>query len=109
MYIMAHPPGNRAMPPIIEEFRCSPQAARRMLEKHGVEQEEALEAAESTDRHQRSYEGAQGEKRYIIAGRTGAGRRLWVVFADSGGGHGDIITAREPLTRRSIARHREAG
>jgi uncharacterized DUF497 family protein len=95
------------MPPIIEEFRVSPAAAQHMLEKHAVDVEEALEAAESTDRHYRTYGGENGEKRYILPGKTEAGRRLWVVFSDEGLGYGRIITAREPATRRSLGRHRD--
>jgi len=80
-----------------------------MLDKHDVTYEEACEAAESTANYLRTTDGPGGERRYIAAGRTGADRRLIVIFADEGAGQGRIITAREPRGRKEEARHRRAG
>ena len=66
----------------------------------------AIEAAQSTDRHHRTRSNVAGERRYVIPGRTGDGRRLWVIFADEGGRWGRIITAREPSGQKEQARHR---
>lgn len=96
-----------AVAPIIEEFRVSPYAERHMLEKHGVDLEDAVDAAESTSRQTRTYSAESGENRYVIPGKTEAGRRLWVIFADEGGGTGRIITAYDPLSRRDAARHKQ--
>lgn len=94
--------------PIIEEFRVSPYAERHMLEKHGVDLEDAVSAAESTPRQTRTYSAESGENRYVIPGRTETGRRLWVIFADDeGGGTGRIITAYDPLSKRDAARHKQ--
>ena len=95
------------MVPIIEEFRVSPNAERHMLEKHGVELEEALEAAESTHRHYRTHSRRPEDRRYVLAGKTSSGRRLWVAFDDEGNGCGRIVTAREAIGRRDIARHKQ--
>ena len=95
----------RPMPPVIEEFRASPSAQRHMVAKHGVYLEEAIEAAESSSRHYRIYSDDAGERRYAVAGKTGDGRRLWVVFADEGGGRGRIIAAFEPAGRKDQTRH----
>jgi uncharacterized DUF497 family protein len=94
------------MPPLIEEFRASGAAQRHMLADHDVSIEEAVEAAESSQRHYRTYSGEATERRYVVPGKTGDGRRLWVVFADEGGRRGRIITAYEPGTAHSIAQHR---
>jgi len=94
------------MAPIIEEFRVSEQAARHILEKHDVTEEEAREAAESTPRHHRLAAGQARDHRYFIAGKTEAGRRVWVFFDDEGGGSGRIVSAREARGRQDIARHR---
>ena len=94
------------MAPVIEEFRVSAAAERHMIEEHGVEVEEALEAAESTDRHYRTYAGRPADRRYVLAGKTSGGRRLWVAFDDEGNGRGRIVTAREALGRNDVARHK---
>lgn len=78
-----------------------------MLDKHGVDWEDALDAAESTDRHYRSYGDGSDGRRYIIPGKTIFGQRIWVVFSDEGGGLGRVITAYEPVGRRHVARHKE--
>lgn len=100
------------MPRVIDEFWASASAQAHMLVKHAVTLDEALEAAESS----RAYHAAGGEpdgspnptgqRRYLVAGRTQAGRRLWVVFADEGGGRGRVITAREARGQAERARHR---
>jgi uncharacterized DUF497 family protein len=92
--------------PIIDEFRLSMRAKEHIQCDHGVEVDEALEAAESTRRHNRTHSGRFGGKRYVIAGRTSAGRRLWVVFEDEGNRCGRIITAFEPVDSKDTARHR---
>ena len=94
------------MPPVIGEFWASLPAQLHMIAKHGVELEEAIEAAESTNRQSRTEDSPCGRRRYIIAGKTGDGRRLWVVFEDEGQGRGRIIAAREPLGEKERARHR---
>jgi uncharacterized DUF497 family protein len=94
------------MPPIIGEFWASLPAQLHMIAKHGVELEEAIEAAESTTRHSRTTDSPHGRRRYIVAGKTGDGRRLWVVFEDEGHGRGRIITSREALGEKERARHR---
>ena len=94
------------MPPIIEEFRVSAAAAQHMLQKHAVEVEEALEAAESTGKHYRTHAGSVRDRRYVLAGKTAGGRRLWVAFDDEGNGRGRIVTAREATGRGDLARHR---
>ena len=91
---------------MIEEFRASRSAQRHMAAKHGVDVEEALEAAGSTPRHYRTYRAEAGERRYLVPGKTEDGRRLWVVFADEGGGRGRIITARTAQGSNDHARHR---
>ncbi len=95
------------MAPIIEEFRVSSYAEGHMLDAHGVDLAEAIEAAESTPRQARTYGMRSGENRYVIPGKTSAGRRLWVVFADEGGGVGRIVTAYDPLGRRDATKHRK--
>jgi uncharacterized DUF497 family protein len=94
------------MPPIIDEFRASVSAQRHMIVKHDVTLEEAAEAARSTQQHYRTYSDDAGERRYVAAGKTPDGRRLWVVFADEGGRRGRIITAFDPVNRKDTARHR---
>jgi uncharacterized DUF497 family protein len=91
--------------PIIDEFRVSPHAAAHMLEKHGVSAEEAVEAAESTRRHSRARTEDPRERRYVIAGKTLSGRRLWVVFTHEGWRTGRIITAREAEGQKERSRH----
>jgi uncharacterized DUF497 family protein len=90
----------------IREFRISRRAADHILEKHGVTLEEVLEAAESSPVYRRARGDALEQRRYMIAGRTGTGRRLWIVFADEGAGMGRIITAREARGHADRARHR---
>ena len=100
------------MPQQIEEFWASPSAEEHLLAKRGVTLEEALEAAESSPVYQPAQSDPPGslhptgEKRYLIAGKTAAGQRLWIVFADEGEGRGRIITAREPQGRAERARHK---
>lgn len=94
------------MPPVIEEFWASYQAQCHMIVKHDVDFEEATEAAESTDRHHRTYSNTAGERRHIVPGKTASGRRLWVVFADEGEGSGRIITAREATGSKERSRHK---
>jgi len=94
------------MPPLIDEFWASLPAQRHMIVKHGVELDEAIEAAESTSRHSRTTDSPQGRRRYIVAGKTSDGKRLWVVFEDEGHGRGRIITAREVLGEKERARHK---
>ena len=94
------------MAPIIEEFWASAQARAHMLAKHGIDCEEALEAAESTARHYRTWSGVQADRRYVIPGKTEAGRRVWVLYDDEGEGRGRIVTAREAVGRQDLARHR---
>jgi len=100
------------MPQRIEEFWASRSAQEHILAKHGVTLEEALEAAESSPVYQPAQVAPQdslhstGEKRYLIAGKTAAGRRLWVVFADEGGKRGRITTAREPQGKAERSRHK---
>lgn len=77
-----------------------------MWRKHGVCWWEALEAAEGAYTHKRSIRGL-GAGRFLIAGKTDAGRRLWVTFEDESGDVGRIITAREPSGEKEVRRHRE--
>ena len=94
------------MAPVIDEFWASLRAQWHMLAKHGVPLEDAIEAAESTERHYRTSSGETGERRYVVPGKTTDGWRLWVVFADEGGRRGRIITAFEPQNAKDQARHR---
>jgi uncharacterized DUF497 family protein len=94
------------MTPIIEEFWATAIAQRHITAKHGVDLDEALEAAESTKKHFRTQSPVPGENRYVIPGKTEGGTRLWVVFADEGDRRGRIITAREVCGRKEHARHR---
>ena len=93
------------MAPIIDEFYVPLAAEEHILERHGITSEEAVEAAESTPRHYRTYSGYEGERRYLLPGRTSDGRRVWVVFVDEGGRRGRIITAFEPGDDRERTRH----
>lgn len=96
------------MPRRIEEFWASPSAEQHILEKHGITLDEALEAAESSAVYQpaKPAPNPTREKRYLIAGKTESGKRLWIVFADEGDGRGRIITAREALGRAERSRHK---
>jgi uncharacterized DUF497 family protein len=94
------------MPPVIDLFWASLPAQRHMIAKHGVELEEAIEAAESSIRHVRAADGPRGARRYVVPGKTFDGRRLWVVFEHEAQGRGRIITAREPEGDKERARHR---
>lgn len=82
------------MAPLIHEFRVSPSAEAHIFEKHGLVLDEVLEAAESSRVHQRVADEDQSSlnptshKRYLIAGKTETGKRLWVIFADEGRGEG---------------------
>jgi len=92
--------------PIIDEFRVSTRAEEHIRGDHGVEVDEAIEAAESTQRYYRTHSGRFGGKRYVVPGRTGGGRRLWVVFEDEGNRRGRIVTAFEPVDSKDTARHK---
>jgi len=100
------------MPRRIEDFWASPSAQEHILDKHGISLEEVLEAAESSPVYQPAKAASQeslnptDEKRYLVAGKTDSGKRLWVVFADEGDGRGRIITAREAQGRAERARHK---
>jgi len=100
------------MPRRIEDFWASPSAQEHILDKHGISLEEVLEAAESSPVYQPAKTEPQGslnptgEKRYLVAGKTDDGKRLWVVFADEGNGRGRIITAREAQGQAERARHK---
>lgn len=93
------------MPPVIEEFWVTRAAQTHMMVKHDVDFEDALDAAESTDKHYRTYSSQDGQRRYVVPGKTPDGTRLWVVFADEGDGRGRIITARRVRGRKEVARH----
>ncbi len=79
---------------------------------HRVMLDEALEALDEAPTYQPARaEGAAslnptGEPRYLAAGKTESGRRLWVIFADEGGGVGRILTAREARGASERSRHR---
>lgn len=94
------------MAPMIELFQVSLRAQRHMGDKHGVDLADAVEAAESTFRHYRIESGSGKERRYLLAGKTETGRRLWVIYDDEGGGIGRIVTAREALGKQDIARRK---
>lgn len=94
------------MAPVIDEFWASPTAERHMLEKHGVSSADAIEAAESTRRYRRAHDDPSGRRRYLAAGRTEGGTRLWVVFEDEGDRRGRIITARPVRGEAEVVRHR---
>jgi len=89
----------------ILHFRLSPRAAWHILEKHDVTEEEAIEAARSSVIHRRARDDPDGRRRYVVAGKTQEGRRLWVVFEPEGSGRARIITAREPFGE-DRSRHR---
>jgi len=95
------------MAPRITRFYATLRAETHVLEKHGVLLEEAVEAAGSSTRHRRTRSGSDGKPRFYVAGKAADGRRLWVVFADEGGGLGRIITAREPDSAKDRARHKQ--
>ena len=86
-------------------FRVSRGAAQHILEKHDVTEEEALEAVQSSVIHRRTRDDPHGRRRYVVAGKTEVGRRLWVVFEDEGRGEARIVTAREP-SGGDVTRHR---
>jgi YD repeat-containing protein len=92
--------------PIIDEFIASPTARRHILDKHGLDLEDAIDAAWSTSRHHRTYAGSSQDRRYIIAGKAADGRRIWVTYDDLGDGTGRVVTAREASGRQDIARHK---
>jgi len=91
--------------PIIDEFYVPHAVEEHMLSKHSVTVEEALEAAESTARHYRTYAGRVGERRYLLPGKTAAGRRVWVVFVHEPDRRGRVITAFEPGGDKERSRH----
>jgi len=77
-----------------------------MLEKHGVEYEEAVEALLSVSQPERVASDHPNERRYLARGRTHAGRRLNVIYIEEPGQRARIITAYEPLGRKARRRHR---
>ena len=100
------------VPRHFEQFHISASACEHILGKHQVTLDEVLEAAESSAVYQRAGDESSeslnptGEPRYLIAGRTSTGRRLWIIVADEGGGEARIITAREVGGHAERARHR---
>ena len=100
------------MAPVIHEFRVSPSAEAHMFDKHEVTLDEVLEAADSSLVHQRAGSESEfslnptGDRRYLIAGKTETGKRLWVIFANEGQGVGRIISAREAMGKQERERHR---
>ncbi|MBU0606842.1 MAG: BrnT family toxin [Armatimonadetes bacterium] len=94
------------MAPIIEEFRVSDAARRHILVKHGVDPEDAIEAAGSTSRHYRLAAGPTHDRRYAIAGKTEDGRRIWVFYDNEGGRTGRIVSAREARGQQDVAHHK---
>jgi len=76
-----------------------------MLDKHGVEYEEAVEALLSVPQSERVASDDPNERRYLARGRTDAGRRLHVVYVEEPGRRARIITAYEPLGRKARRRH----
>jgi uncharacterized DUF497 family protein len=94
------------MPPVIDEFWASMAAQWHLVADHHVAIEEAVEAAESSQRHYRTHSGGSTERRYVVPGKTADGRRLWVVFADEGHRRGRIITALDPAGQQDRVRHR---
>lgn len=93
------------MPQQITEFWATATTQEQMLKEHNVSLEEVEEAAMSSPVYQRQ-KSIGSEKRYVVPGKTSAGRRLWVIFADEGGGRGRIISARETKGRKERARHK---
>lgn len=93
------------MPVPRRQVYASEHAKRHMLEKHGVEYEEAEEALLSVQTVERVRTTTPSERRYLARGRTVDGRRLNVVFAREPEGRARIITAYEPRTRRQRRRH----
>ncbi len=77
-----------------------------MLEKHGVEYEEAEEALLSVQTVERVRTATPSERRYLARGLTADGRRLNVIFAREAGDLARIVTAYEPRTRKQRRRHR---
>jgi uncharacterized DUF497 family protein len=100
------------MPRPIREFRISKSAEMHIFEKHGLELEEIIEAADSSRAYMPAGAepsdslNATGHRRYMVAGKTECGRRVWVIFADEGDGIGRIITAREATGKQECQRHR---
>jgi hypothetical protein len=84
-----------------------------MLARHGVTAEEALEAAKGAPLYEAGGGDLPGQitragqDRYEVHGKTGAGRRLRVIFVDMGGGIAKIITAIPLGGRAQEKRHRK--
>jgi uncharacterized DUF497 family protein len=77
-----------------------------MLDDHGVEYEEAVEALQSAPGLQQATSGPSGQRRYEARGQTASGRRLQVIVAREPGGWMRIITAFEPHGQKQRRRHR---
>ena len=78
----------------------------KLLDKHDVEFEEAVEALLSDSNPERVQSDSAHERRYLARGRTDSGRLLNVVFVRETGGGARVITAYEPTGRRQRRRHR---
>lgn len=98
------------MSPRLVEYWASPSAIEHMWFDHGVSLEEAIEAAQSTSTyrpgHPRQLLDGTIERRYVIPGKTGGDRRLWVVVADETAERARILTAWEPVAKHDRALHR---
>lgn len=91
------------LPP--ERIIASQRARHHMLDDHGVEFEEAVEALRSVDRIERAASPYVEQRRYVARGRSEDGRRLNVVFAAEADGTARIITAFEPQGDKQRRRH----
>jgi len=76
-----------------------------MLEDHGVEYEEAVEALRSVTHAERAGSRFPDVRRYIARGHTEDGRLLNVVFAEEADGTARIVTAYEPMGDKQRRRH----
>jgi uncharacterized DUF497 family protein len=85
---------------------ASEAARRHMLDKHGVEYDEAVEALLSRGHVKRIRSDSPDERRYLAQGQTDEGRRLNVVFVRQWGGRARVVTAYEPRSRKQRQRHR---
>jgi len=85
----------------IIEVECSTAVAEKLWTKHGVEPDEVAEVLLGETRTRRGREGL-----YHVLGCTYAGRYLFVVIRDLGGGVARVVTARdmEPHERREYRR-----
>jgi uncharacterized DUF497 family protein len=69
---------------------CSPAVREKLYIKHGVEESEVREALFGHSHVRRGYAGL-----YQAYGRTDAGRYLFVLVRDLGGGRVRVVTARD--------------